>query len=124
MIKFRCSGCQKAIGVDEKYAGRLIKCPSCQNPTRVPAADGDAAPVPPTAQSAPAATMARVAAPTLNPICPSCQSELFNPSDTLCGVCGHLLDQAPLPRTPAGQIPMATMSATAAPVAATAAGIS
>lgn len=37
MIKFHCSGCQKAIGVDPQFAGRLIKCPSCEGATRVPA---------------------------------------------------------------------------------------
>ena len=133
MIKFRCSVCSKAIGVDEKYAGRLIKCPSCQNATRVPQpVDGEDVPV---AQAVPAvptqqafeATVAHVPK-TGNPSCPSCQSELFNPSDNMCGICGHLLEQAPLvsaapisPRpvanSPVAQIPPAGTPVGAIPTA-------
>jgi len=113
MIKFRCTGCQKAIGVDEKYGGRLIKCPACKNPTRVPKAAVDE---PPVAQAVPVAesvTQRAVEAtaahipkvPRANPICPSCQTELFNPSDTMCGVCGHLLQQQPVVASPAPMSP-------------------
>ena len=36
MIKFRCENCDKKIGVPEKYAGKLVKCPQCAEPARVP----------------------------------------------------------------------------------------
>ncbi len=114
MIKFRCSGCQKAIGVDEKYAGRLIKCPSCQNATRVPVAATSVEV--PTAQAAEAPTMAHVPKAAVNPVCPSCQSELFNPSDTMCGICGRVLEQAPLPQRNADSIPRVGTPVEATPV--------
>ena len=122
VIEFKCSVCQKAIGVDEKHTGQLIKCPSCQNPTRVSAAtDGDASE--PQAASVPAAaiaaeaTLAHVPKAPANPIfpsCPSCQSELFNPSDTMCGVCGHLLEQTPA----TSSAPMTPRPAKTSPVVA------
>lgn len=37
MIKFRCSSCDKKIGVPPEYAEKLIKCPRCKNAVRVPA---------------------------------------------------------------------------------------
>lgn len=36
MIKFHCSKCDKKIGVPPEYAGKLIKCPRCKQPARVP----------------------------------------------------------------------------------------
>lgn len=36
MIKFHCSICEKKVGVPEEYAGKLIKCPKCANPIKVP----------------------------------------------------------------------------------------
>jgi len=123
MIKFRCSSCQKAIGVNEKYGGRLIKCPSCKNATRVPAADGSSqapqAAVAPTASAAMAATSAHVPKVNANPICPSCNSELFNPSDTMCGICGHLLDQIPMANAPITPRPVQATPVMATPVSAT-----
>lgn len=124
MIKFRCSGCQKAIGVDEKYGGRLIKCPSCEIATRVPDAGQESASAPqvdavphasvvPTA-SAMEATHAHVPKVNVNPVCPGCNSELFNPSDTMCGVCGHVMDQVPVAAAPTSPRPVE-----AAPVMAT-----
>jgi len=130
MIKFRCSGCQKAIGVDEKYGGRLIRCPSCENPTRVPdAAQETAAPqadaVPqassaPIASAAVEATTAHVPKVNVNPLCPGCNSELFNPSDTMCGVCGHVMDQLPITAAPVSALPVQTTPAMATLDAATA----
>lgn len=131
MIKFRCSGCQKAIGVNEKYGGRLIKCPACQNPTRVPAAAQETAtaappadPVPqatavPTASAAMEATTAHVSKVNVNPVCPGCNSELFNPSDPMCGVCGHLMDQAPIAAAPVSARPVQAAPSMATPVTAT-----
>ena len=121
MIKFRCSGCQKAIGVAEKFSGRLIKCPSCQNPTRVPAVEEDASASPPVAaavvvQAEAAPTQAYVPKSSVHPICPSCQSELFNPSDTLCGICGFPLEQAPLPVSQNESIPVTATAVEATPV--------
>lgn len=40
MIKFLCSGCQKKLGVPEEYAGKLVKCPRCGQPTRAPELEG------------------------------------------------------------------------------------
>ena len=92
MIQFHCTECQKAIGVDEKYAGRLIRCPGCQQPTAVPDPSSEvvtAAVVEPTPASN-----------NVFPRCPSCQSELFSGSDVMCGICGHLLDQTSSHATP------------------------
>ena len=92
MIQFHCSECQKAIGVDEKYAGRLIRCPGCQQPTAVPDPSSEivtAAVIEPSPASS-----------NVIPRCPSCQSELFSGSEVMCGICGHLLDQASSHATP------------------------
>jgi len=107
MIRFQCSECQKAIGVDEKFVGRQIRCPGCQNPTRVPNASAE----PVVAQAAQAAAEPTAAAPVLksvHPTCPSCSSVLSNPSDAMCGICGHLLQQTSTPKASSG--PMAPVS--------------
>ncbi|MBN2209950.1 MAG: zinc ribbon domain-containing protein [Sedimentisphaerales bacterium] len=36
MIKFRCGGCEKKIGVPTSYAGKVVRCPQCKEPARVP----------------------------------------------------------------------------------------
>jgi hypothetical protein len=36
-IQFECSGCGKAIEVDDDLAGRLVACPYCQTTVRAPA---------------------------------------------------------------------------------------
>jgi len=36
MIKFLCGKCEKKIGVPDDYAGKLVKCPRCKQPVRVP----------------------------------------------------------------------------------------
>lgn len=36
MIKFTCSNCNYKVGAPEKYAGKLVRCPKCKAPTRVP----------------------------------------------------------------------------------------
>lgn len=36
MIKFHCTSCYKKIGMEDQYATRLIKCPVCRQPNRVP----------------------------------------------------------------------------------------
>ena len=36
MIKFRCSHCDKKIGVPDKYAGKRVKCPQCAQGVSVP----------------------------------------------------------------------------------------
>jgi ribosomal protein L40E len=43
MIKFRCGSCDKKIGVPEQAAGKRVRCPSCKEPTRVPAIEQDIA---------------------------------------------------------------------------------
>ena len=104
MIKFHCSECQKAIGVEAQYAGRLIRCPGCQQPTSVPEAAADIA------TTANAAAADAVESPVENksvfPHCPSCNSALSSGSDVVCGICGYLLDQAPVPYAPA-RVPIA-----------------
>ena len=93
MIQFRCSGCNKALGVDEEFGGKLIKCPACQCATRVPMSERrdvvEAVPV----ASIEAPTLDHIPKVAVHPACPNCQTELFNPSDNVCGVCGNLLDQ-------------------------------
>lgn len=36
MIKFLCTRCHKKIGTPDEYAGKLIQCPRCKKPVRVP----------------------------------------------------------------------------------------
>jgi len=36
MIKFNCSKCDKKIGIPGEYAGKLVRCPRCKQPARVP----------------------------------------------------------------------------------------
>lgn len=38
----RCSGCQKHLELNHQYAGKLIKCPLCKTPVRVPGNKADA----------------------------------------------------------------------------------
>ncbi|MCF7955768.1 MAG: hypothetical protein K9M75_08205 [Phycisphaerae bacterium] len=47
MIKFRCKHCSQKLGVDDKYAGRRVRCSKCKEPIQVPQ------PSTPAAQSAP-----------------------------------------------------------------------
>jgi len=39
MIKFHCSKCGKGVKAPDKYAGKRVKCPSCQTPNLLPADD-------------------------------------------------------------------------------------
>lgn len=39
MIKFRCSSCNQKLGVDDKYAGRRVRCNKCKEPAQVPHPD-------------------------------------------------------------------------------------
>ena len=39
MIKFHCSKCGKGVSAPDKYAGKRVKCPSCQTPNLLPAND-------------------------------------------------------------------------------------
>jgi len=36
MVKFHCTTCNKKLGVDEKHAGRTVKCPKCGTKMTVP----------------------------------------------------------------------------------------
>jgi DNA-directed RNA polymerase subunit RPC12/RpoP len=36
MIKFQCSNCNHKLGVEEKYAGKRVRCPKCRTAIRVP----------------------------------------------------------------------------------------
>lgn len=36
-IRFRCKHCQKRVACPEKFAGRSVNCPNCQNKLTVPA---------------------------------------------------------------------------------------
>lgn len=38
MIKCKCGNCDHRIGAPDKYAGKRIRCPKCQNPIHVPQA--------------------------------------------------------------------------------------
>lgn len=98
MIKFPCSECKKTIGVEAQYAGRLIRCPGCQQPTCVPE---------PSAGKIEAAEIviadvvdAPVADNRTSPPCPSCNSVLSSSADVICGSCGYLLDQDPVASAP------------------------
>ncbi|MHC4394666.1 MAG: hypothetical protein ACYS1A_03340 [Planctomycetota bacterium] len=36
MIKFHCSNCNQKIGLADDYAGKMVRCAKCSQPTRVP----------------------------------------------------------------------------------------
>ncbi len=36
MIKFYCTRCDKKLGVPDEFAGKMVKCSRCRQPTRVP----------------------------------------------------------------------------------------
>ena len=119
MIRFRCSECQKAIGVDEKFSGRRIRCPGCQNATVVPSDANDQVFVAqavtlPTGEATSTAKLK-----SIHPACPSCNSVLSNPSDAMCGICGHLLQQTPTASAPLRPI----SAASTAPVEAVPVGL-
>jgi hypothetical protein len=52
MIRFKCSSCGKAMGVDDSKAGALGMCPACKSTFRIPLPDG----APPLVSSAEDAT--------------------------------------------------------------------
>jgi DNA-directed RNA polymerase subunit RPC12/RpoP len=52
MIKFRCSHCNKKFGVPDDYAGRRIRCNTCDHHTIVPGPVTDTT-LPPSTQSTP-----------------------------------------------------------------------
>ncbi|MEM6853089.1 MAG: hypothetical protein AAF593_01645 [Planctomycetota bacterium] len=62
MIKFRCNNCQKKIGVKVEYAGRAIKCPSCETRLTVPQPQPAPAPMPAEAPAADLPDLAGLAA--------------------------------------------------------------
>jgi DNA-directed RNA polymerase subunit RPC12/RpoP len=43
MIKFRCSGCSKKIGVPVEYASKQVRCPHCRNAVVVPKPETESA---------------------------------------------------------------------------------
>jgi len=40
-IKVICQSCQKELNAPEKYAGKRVKCPGCQEPLAIPGAAPD-----------------------------------------------------------------------------------
>ncbi len=40
-IRFRCSACQRRLGIGAHRAGAIVVCPLCQQPTQVPEPDPD-----------------------------------------------------------------------------------
>jgi hypothetical protein len=44
MIEFSCPSCGKALSGNDEFAGRVMKCPSCQQPLTVPSAPKSQAP--------------------------------------------------------------------------------
>ena len=71
-IEVRCGACQHQIRVPDKYAGKKVKCPSCEATIAVPAGASQATPVQPT--PAPAATRPKAAAPMPQAVAPTSQA--------------------------------------------------
>lgn len=107
MIKFRCSICDKKIGVPDEYAGKQVACPECSQPAVVPELAAPDEPVlgaPPddgiwsddvlAASSPSASATAQVTADAPGPVtCPSCGAAL-DAGDALCRQCGQSLQPA------------------------------
>jgi hypothetical protein len=47
-IRFRCTHCQKLLGIAHRKAGTLVPCPKCGLETLVPQSDQEPSPPPPT----------------------------------------------------------------------------
>ena len=48
MIEFKCQVCAKFLKMPQSFAGQMIDCPACRQPTRVPGASGpEASPLAP-----------------------------------------------------------------------------
>jgi hypothetical protein len=64
MIRFKCGGCGKMLGMPESEAGKLAACPVCKAKTRIPApgaTPGPASPLAPTPRTAPPVPAAQTA---------------------------------------------------------------
>ena len=44
-IVFPCHVCRTSLSAEERYAGQLVRCPTCQTATKVPAASVETLPV-------------------------------------------------------------------------------
>ena len=98
MLKFRCSICDKKIGVPDEYAGKKVKCPQCTNPVVVPEPEPQAQPDLPV-DSAPDSiwTDDLLAPPEPDPgqyyptdenTCPQCNASMAL-DDNSCPDCGY-----------------------------------
>lgn len=43
MIRLRCAHCQQRLTIEERHAGRTLKCPACSQPVSVPPATSNVA---------------------------------------------------------------------------------
>jgi hypothetical protein len=79
-ISIQCSGCRRQYNVDEKLAGKMVKCKGCGAAIAVPAPAGDLPPIPDLSGfDAPAAAAGRK--------CPSCGAALPE-GGKICIACG------------------------------------
>ncbi|MEZ6089754.1 MAG: hypothetical protein R3C05_17345 [Pirellulaceae bacterium] len=100
-IQFQCQ-CGKELKLKDEFAGKKIRCPSCQQPLQVPAVDDLAADLPPVqqfAQPTPAAAGHPGAGglgalfdeegmgPLSGPVCMGCAKEM-RPGTVICMNCG------------------------------------
>ncbi|MEM9420534.1 MAG: zinc ribbon domain-containing protein [Planctomycetota bacterium] len=98
MIKFRCHACQKKIGVKPEYAGRAIKCPSCEARLTVPTPAAEPKPVASETSDMPdLASLAALEAAAQSQMrtveapgrtCPSCGATVSE-NAVLCTNCGY-----------------------------------
>ena len=114
MIKFFCEACEKKIGVPDEFAGKLVRCPRCKHPARVPdpivedevqlselapitlEADPDQGPDLFDGLESPAACEA----PADELRCQGCNSPI-HPDSEFCVQCGRPAPQPPTPPTQA-----------------------
>ena len=104
-VPVQCPQCSKKLNVPDKYRGKGIKCPGCQNPLKVPGGQKKAAaararsrkPQPVAAPDSDADFLAGMnlggtgIADASVQICPKCATELSELDANVCPECGHNL---------------------------------
>lgn len=91
MISFSCQTCRSSLSMDDQYAGKAARCPTCQSVVNIPARSAAPPLPPPRAAFARPASVQRFGFP-----CPWCNSRLEATQATVgqqgqCPTCGNTI---------------------------------